>query len=289
MRKSVIITSFREPKTIGNAVKVIVPQLDREDELIVIAPDNETLEAARKISKKVKTIQDKANGKSAAMNLATLKAKGEILIWTDGDIYVSKNCVRELSKHFEKKEIGAVSARPISIDKINNKFAYWGKILAEVAHEQRLKKTRKNEFIFCSGYLFAIRKKLMPKLPEQLLSEDGYISHLVYKKNYKILYEPKAQAYVTYPKNFRDWIKQKKRSVGGYNQINKLLNVKIRSFSKESSNFWMLFKYVKSLKQLFWLIELFVARVYLWATIYWDINVKKKKREELWERVESTK
>ena len=129
----------------------------------------------------------------------------------------------------------------------------------------------------------------MPRLPEQLLSEDGYISYLVYKKGYRIDYEPKAIAYITYPKNFKDWIKQKKRSVGGYNQIARLLNVKIRSFGKESSNFWKLFKYVRNLKELLWLGELFIARIYLWAVIYWDINIKKKKRKELWERVESTK
>ena len=289
MKTSVIITSFREPKTIGKTVKLIAPQLKKDDELIVVAPDKETLEAAKKASKKVRTIMDKGNGKPAAMNLVMNEARGDILIWTDGDITISKKSVRELNSHFKDEKVGAVSGRPISIDKKNNKFAYWGHVLADAAHEQRIEKSRKNEFIFCSGYLFAIRKKLMPKLPEELLSEDGYISYLVYKKGYKINYEPSAEAYITYPKNFSDWIKQKKRSVGGYNQIHKLLNVKIRSFGKESSNFWKLFKYIKSLSELVWTLELFVARLYLWFVIYKDINFKKKKREELWQRVESTK
>jgi len=292
MKTSVIITSFKEPKTIRRAIIAILPQLELNDELIVVAPDNETLNAAREISKKdnrVKLLKDKGNGKSAAMNLATKKAKGEILIWTDGDIYIKNNSVRELKYTFKNKKIGAVTGRPVSIDNRNNKLGYWGHVLADMAHEQRLKQSIKNKFLFCSGYLFAIRKKLMPRLPEQLLSEDGYISYLVYKKGYRIDYEPKAIAYITYPKNFKDWIKQKKRSVGGYNQIARLLNVKIRSFGKESSNFWKLFKYVRNLKELLWLGELFIARIYLWAVIYWDINIKKKKRQELWERVESTK
>ncbi len=289
MKTSVIITSFKEPKTIGKTVNLIVPQLKKDDELIVVAPDKETLEAAKKASKKVRTIMDKGNGKPAAMNLVMNEARGDILIWTDGDITISKKSVRELNSHFKDEKVGAVSGRPISIDKKNNKFAYWGHVLADAAHEQRLEKSRKNEFIFCSGSLFAIRKKLMPKLPEELLSEDGYISYLVYKKGYKINYEPSAEAYITYPKNFSDWIKQKKRSVGGYNQIHKLLNVKIRSFGKESSNFWKLFKYITSLSELVWTLELFVARLYLWFVIYKDINFRKKKREELWQRVESTK
>lgn len=289
MKTSLIITSFKEPKTIGKAVMVIVPQIGKDDEIIVVAPDKETLEAAKKTSSRVRVLKDKGNGKSAAMNLAVKKAKGEILIWTDGDITISKDSVRELTNHFKNEEIGAVTARPVSIDSKKNKFGYWGHVLADTAHEQRVEQSKKQKFLFCSGYLFAIRKELMPKLPEELLSEDGYISYLVYQKGYKIAYEPKAQAYITYPKNFSDWIKQKKRSVGGYNQIAKLIHVKIRSFNQESSNFWRLFKYVYNLTELFWMFELFIARIYLWFVIYKDINFKKKNREELWERVESTK
>jgi len=289
MKTSVIITSFKEPRTIGKAITAIIPQLSKGDELIVVAPDNETLGAAKKASKKVKIIKDEARGKSAAMNLAVKKAKGEILVWTDGDIFINNEAIKSLLYFFKDKTIGAVTGRPVSIDSKKNKFGFWGHVLADVAHEQRVKQSKMARFLFCSGYLFAIRKELMPKLPEGLLSEDGYISYLVYNKGYKIAYTSYARAFITYPKNFKDWIIQKKRSVGGYNQITKLIKVKIRSFNQESSNFWRLFKYVHNLYELIWLLELFVARIYLWAVVYWDINVRKKGREELWQRVESTK
>lgn len=289
MKTTVIITSFKEPKTIGRAIQSILPQLSKKDEILIVAPDDETLEAAKKVSKKVNILKDAGNGKAVAMNLAVKRAVGEILVWTDGDIYISKNALNSLLYFFRDKSIGAVTGRPISIDSKNNKFGYWGYVLANVAHEQRVKQSKESKFLFCSGYLFAIRKELMPHLPEQLLSEDGYISYLAYSKGYKIAYTSYARAFINYPKNFKDWIIQKKRSVGGYNQISKILKVKIRSFKQESNNFWRLFKYVKSSNQLLWLIELFFARLYLWAIIYWDINIMKKKREQLWKRVESTK
>jgi poly-beta-1,6-N-acetyl-D-glucosamine synthase len=292
MKVSVIITSFKEPKTIGKAVKAIIPQLKKNDELIVVAPDRETLDAAKRASKKARIIQDQGKGKSAAMNLATKQARGDILVWTDGDITIgtdSLNSPYSILSFFKDPTIGAATARPVSIDNKNTKYGFWGHVLADIAHEQRVKQSKEAKFLFCSGYLFAIRKELMPKLPEELLSEDGYISHTVYKKGYKIAYSSYSVAFITYPKNFKDWIKQKKRSVGGYNQIHKMLKVRIRSFNKESSNFYRLFKYIETPRQLAWLIQLFLARLYLWAAIYWDINFKKKKREELWQRVESTK
>ena len=289
---SVIITAYKEPKTIAKAISSITSQISKSDEVLVVAPDKETLDIALNLSKKdgrIKIVKDEAKGKPVAMNLAVKKAKGDILVWTDGDISINKDAIKKITNQLNDKEIGAVTGRPVSKDKINNKFGFWAYMLSNIAHEQRLKQSASNKRIFCSGYLFAIRKELMPQLPEELLSEDGYISHLVYKKGFKIAYSPESLAYVSYPKNFKDWIKQKKRSVGGYNQNYKLLKVKIRSFSGESKNFRQLFRYIRNPKELLWLFELFIARLYLWGLIYWDINIKNKKREEIWLRVESTK
>ena len=294
---SVIITAWKEPVHVAKSLSIILPQLGKKDEIIVIAPDKETLDAVKKVAlkdKRVKMARDKQIGKPAAMNIAAKKAKGDILVWTDGDISISKDAIKNLIKPFEQKaleqkKIGAVTGRPVSIDKINNKFGFWAYMLSNIAHEQRLEQSKNRKRMFCSGYLFAIKRVLMPNLPEELLSEDGYISHLVYKNGYKIEYAPEAIAYISYPKNFSDWIKQKRRSVGGYNQNYKILKVKIRSFSGESKNFWQLFRYIRTPKELLWLIELFAARLYLWAVIYWDINIKNKNREELWVRIESTK
>jgi len=289
---SIIITAFKEPRTIGKAIEAFAKQKYPGSEIIVTAPDEETLNEARKLKKKYKNmvlVKDKGNGKSAAMNLAVKKAKGNILVFSDGDIHVSSDSLKNLIEQFSDEKIGAVSGRPISINKKDNKYGFWSYMLVDIAHRRRALAAIKGKRFFCSGYLFAIRKKLLPKLPEGLLSEDGYISHKVYSSGFKIGYAPKAEAYITYPDNFSDWIKQKKRSAGGYNQINKMIGVSMRSFTSESFGALGFLKYPGNLKETWWLIQLFIARVYLWIKIYIDINIKKKKREELWVRVESTK
>ncbi len=286
---SVIITAFKEQKTIRKAVDAFLKQVGRKDEIIVTAPDKETIDAAGKIKdKRIKIMKDEGKGKPAALNLAVSKAKGEILILTDGDVYVSETAVKDIILKFDEKT-GAVSGRPVSVNDRKNKYGYWAYLLTEVAHNRRRKALKMERRLFFSGYLFGIRKSLFPKLHEELLSEDGFVSHHVYVNRYKIDYADKAEVYVKYPDNFRDWIKQKKRSAGGYNQIKIADRVEIRSFRKESSGFMELFKYVKSFKEFIWLIELFIARIYLWGVIYRDVNLKKKSREEIWKRVESTK
>lgn len=289
---SIIITAFKEPRTIQRAISAIGDQRIPNSEILLVAPDDETLNTGKKLIanyKNLKILKDKGQGKPAALNLAVAKAKGEILVLTDGDVYVGENSINLLLQKMQNSNIGAVTGNPISLNKRNTKYGYWAFTLTSTADFRRKRALNLGKRFFCSGYLFAIRKELFPHLPENLLSEDGYISHNVYKKGYKIEYADKAKVFVKYPTNFRDWIIQKKRSAGGYNQIRSMIHIEIRSFRKESSGLLGFFKYIRSPIELIWLINLFFARIYLWSVIYRDINLKNKKREELWTRVESTK
>lgn len=287
---TIIITAYKEPKTIGKAVEQILKNNIKDFEILVTAPDKETLDAA-KISgnKKIRLIKDNGKGKPAALNIAVAKAKGSILILTDGDVFVSEKSLKPLLDYFKNEKIGAVSGNPISLNEKNNRMGYWAYLLTKVAGDWRTNLINNHQRILCSGYLFAIKKSLFPELPENLLSEDGYISNNVYNKGYTIAYSKESEVYIKYPTTFNDWIIQKKRSAGGYNQIKKLTTNEIRSFKKESLGAFYFLKYVSSIREFLWLIELFFARIYLWFVIYRDINIKKKTGQEIWKRVESTK
>ncbi len=289
---SVIITSYKEPATIGKAIESVLNNNIPNYEILITAPDKETLNVAKKYSKKnkkIKLFKDIGKGKPSALNLAVSKAKGNILILTDGDVYVGKESLNYLMNPIKNTKIGAVSGRPVSLNSKKTILGYWAYVLTETANKRRLLALKNKKRFFCSGYLFAIRKNLFSSLQEEILSEDGFISHNVYKKDFLIDYSPKSKVYVKYPSNLKDWIIQKKRSAGGYNQIKNLTGVEIRSFKKESLGGFGLLNYISSLKEFFWLVLLFFFRVYLWVLIYQDINIKKKSHKEIWKRIESTK
>lgn len=285
---SIIITAYKEEKTIGKAIQSILDNKLKNSEIIVIAPDKETLNVAKKY-KKVRTIKDPGQGKPYALNLAVKSAKGDILVLTDGDVFISKDALKSLIAPFKNKKIGAVSGNPVSLDSKKTMLGYWGYVLSNVANDLRKSSIKNNNQFFCSGYLFAIRKNLFPKLDKEILSEDGLISLNVYEKKYKIAYSEKSKVYIKYPTNFKDWIIQKKRSAGGYNQIKKLTGKELRSFKTESLGAFRVLKYISNFKEFIWMKLLFLARIYLWFLIYRDINLKKKSHKEIWKRVESTK
>jgi cellulose synthase/poly-beta-1,6-N-acetylglucosamine synthase-like glycosyltransferase len=288
---TIIITAFKEPKTIGKAIEqVLKNKIHEKFEVLVLAPDKETLEKAReyeKRNKQVRVIKDKGEGKPSALNLAFTKAKGEVLVLTDGDVFIDEKAITSLLSYFKDPKVGAVSGHPISLESRNNKLGFWSHLLTDMVDLWR----RKSNFISCSGYLYAARKKLLKPLPPETLSDDAFNSHIISEQGYKIAYSPNSFVYIKYPSTFSDWIKQKKRSAGGYNQLRYLLKHKTndRTLMKESSGILRVLKYPKNLKELFWTLELVLARIYLWAVIFIDINLKKKDFKKIWVRIESTK
>src|SRR3989344_2217344 len=253
---SIIITSFKEPQTIGRAIESFLKQKIKNYEIIVSAPDEETLNVARyyqKKNKKIKIIKDSGKGKPAALNKAFRQAKGEIIILSDGDVYVSSNSVEHLIDHFKDKKIGAVSGRIISINSRKSMFGYWAFATSEAFHRLRGKKSTMQNNIICSGYLYAIRKSLAGKIPENILADDAFISERTIKKGFRTVYEPEARVFVKYPDSLPDWIRQKKRTAGRYYQLARYFNIsRAESIKDEILSAIGVFLDIKDVKEIYW-------------------------------------
>ena len=310
---SVIIASFKEPKTIGRCISCIVNKkysgIPNDFEIIQVSPDSATLIAGRKEANKYKLgkryiqIKDPKKGKPYALRMAFKKAKGDILILTDGDTYFEKNSVLKLLEPFENKKVGGVSGRPVSSDDRNNIFGYWGHLLSDSAHDRRTKTMNlvngkdyymsKENFFPMSGYIMAVRN-LNVKLPSNTLSDDAYMSYYIRNLGMEIAYAPKAMCFVKYPRSLKDYMKQKVRSLGGFSQLKRMgifkKDKQSRSFGIELGYAGFVLRYAKNAKEFFWSLLLFPVRLLTWIRIFWErIILRKDMPKSGWERIESTK
>lgn len=300
----IIITAYKEADTVGKAIEAVLKQTNNKDfRIIVSTPDEETGKVAKVYEKefsRVRYIKDAGEGKPAALNRVfnwiknnfPLNKEKDVLITTDGDVYIGDNAINSLLEKFNDSNVGIVSGRPVSLNSREDKWGYYSHLLTDIgAHETRLRRVKEVKMIVCSGYLYGFRSGLIDKIPENALSEDALISHLIYEKGYKTEYAENALVYVKYPDNFKDWIKQKRRSAGGYNQLKYFIKEKerMRSFYKEVTGIFRIFNYPRNFKEFIWTIELIFYRLYLWLLIFRDINLKKKNLKDIWLRVESTK
>jgi len=310
---SIIITSWKEPKTIGKCIKCIVDRkysgLNEDFEVIQVSPDKETLEAGLYTAKKLHLnnkefiqIQDPRKGKPSALKLAFKKARGDIWILTDGDTYFEKNAVKYLLEPFKNSKVGGVSGRPAAMNKKNSMFGYWGHLLSDAAHHRRVITMNKKEgnyylsdkeFFPMSGYIMAVRNSNFD-IPPNVLSDDAYLSYSIRNIGKEIAYAPLAKCYVKYPTNLKDYYKQKVRSLGGFIQLKEFgvfqKDKQSRSFLIELKYASFVLKYAANLKEFIWSLTLFPVRLITWIKIFWERVVLKKDMPKTgWERIQSTK
>ena len=293
---SIVITSFNEPKTIGKCIdSFLSQQINEKYELIVSAPDLETQQIVEQYSKKnknIKLFKDPGKGKSLALNLLLPNLKGDIIILTDGDVYVNKIAIEEILNKFRKKEVGCVSGRVLSSDSRNSLFGYWSHLLCHSAHKLREKRAKENKFLECSGYLWAFRNKVIKQFPKDV-AEDTIVPILFWKKGWKVDYTEKAEVYVSFPRTLSDFVKQKKRTMASHETLNKYFKSgeipRMKSFKNEILGSLMVLSYPKSFKEVLYTISLFPIRLYIWLLTFYKSKFKKQNYSDAWKRVESTK
>jgi cellulose synthase/poly-beta-1,6-N-acetylglucosamine synthase-like glycosyltransferase len=298
---NIIITSYKEPKSTIRAINSFLNQNIKEKyKIIVVDP---FLEVEKKLKKefrrqfsegKLEFFLDPGEGKSYALNIVLEKIykknKSNIIILTDGDVYVSKNSVNEILASFKNKKIGCVTGKPVSINSKNNLFGFWSHLLFDGIDKTRKRFSKEGKFFECSGYLFAIRNGVLQGFPLEA-SEDSIIPYLFWKKNYKIKYVQKAEVFVKNPENWKDWKIQKIRNIKGHENLNKIAidMPRTKSFFNEIKQGTLFaLSYPKNIKELYWTFLLFLARFFIYMSAFYELKFKKKNYDDGW-RVKETK
>ncbi|MBI4159196.1 glycosyltransferase [Candidatus Woesearchaeota archaeon] len=292
----IIITACGEPNTTEKAIRAFLEQDIKEDyEIIVSDPFTETkwmIEEKFPDNPKIRFFEDPGRGKSNALNILFKeiypKGKNDILILSDGDVYVSSNAINDILRQFENPAIGCVSGRPMSLNPRNDKYGYWSHFLVDIgAHEiSRRYRYENGKFIETTGYLFAFRN-LIQEIPVDV-AEDTIIPYYIYNLGYMIGYAENAEVYVKWPTNMKDWMKQKKRAADAHTKLTEHVKdfPKVKSFSGEilAGLLYLprIFSYPKNFIELIWTLELFPIRFYMWVSLYFDLHFKKKGYKDGW-------
>jgi len=291
----IVIHSFNEPKATLRAVKAFLEQpIPAEFRIIVVDPFPEVKEFLKQNlkDKRIGFFLDPGEGKTYASNMLLGKIKSDnkddVIIFSDGDVYPGNMAVSEIMERFKDPEIGCVTGRPITTDLRSMKYGYWSKLLYEGAHRVRKNLDKEKQFFQCSGYLFAIRKPLLQEIPPDV-PEDAIIPFMAWKKGYKIAYADKAEVFVKYPDNWKDWLNQRVRTIKAHENIDKLYPdmPRTKSFWSEIKHgllFSMFFP--RSLKEFYWTLNLYYARLYIYYLSFKEARKKEEAYDPGWRETE---
>lgn len=163
-------------------------------------------------------------GKIAAINRVMPKIKSHLTIFSDANVMINREGIKQLVAHFQSNRIAVVSGEKTIIkNHIDNASGsgegfYW-------KYESFLKRkdAEWNTLVGSAGELFAMRTHLFTPVEQDTLIEDFVMTMRIAAHGYKVAYEPKALALETASESVSEEKKRKIRiSAGGIQAVIKL-------------------------------------------------------------------
>jgi cellulose synthase/poly-beta-1,6-N-acetylglucosamine synthase-like glycosyltransferase len=234
---SIVIATFNEEEIVKKKIENTMNLNYPKEKLETIFVDSST-DGTRGIIREFKSKsdldiilfeEDGRKGLASALNAGYALASGEIVIKADCDLFLDKNSVKEIVKHFSDPSIGAVSG---AIRVLNQSSV-------EMGYRTIFERLRLAEANLDSTYLFnpfsAFRKKLIQPIDSKSVADDAELALRIRQSGYRTIYSPKAVAYEVSPTSFKERIKQKSRRAQGHirlisQNLTMLLNRKYGKF-----------------------------------------------------------
>lgn len=197
---TLLITAYNEEaviyKKIENSLALEYPQ---EKLQILIAADGSTdgtLEIVKKFSDQGVEISfvPERGGKIAAMNRAMLKARGDIIVFSDANNMYEPNALSRLLVPFSDENIGATTGAKMIIqdgsDLGSAEGIYW-----KYESWIKMKETAFSSCIGAVGEMLAIRRDLYIPPPKNVINDDYFIVLELLKRGYRVSYVPDARSF----------------------------------------------------------------------------------------------
>lgn len=135
--------------------------------------------------------QQERRGKTAGLNTAVPRLRGEIVVFSDANAMYRPDAVRKLIRNFADPEVGCVTGEARYVDGSRTaadigERTYWD-------YEVRLKalESALGSLVGGDGAIYAIRRELWQTLPETAIND--FLNPLqIVAKGYRAVYEPEA-------------------------------------------------------------------------------------------------
>lgn len=194
---TILIAAYNEEesiaKTIENKLALNYPKDKMEIIVISDGSTDKTDEIVQQYSARNMRLlrQEPRNGKTSALNIAVLKARGEILVFSDANSIYDSDAVRHLVTPFGDSRIGYVTGKMIYTNPDGS--AIGDGCSAYMKYENFLRKheTKLGSIVGVGGGIDAVRKSLYePMRADQL--PDFILPLKVIENGYRVVYEPDA-------------------------------------------------------------------------------------------------
>jgi cellulose synthase/poly-beta-1,6-N-acetylglucosamine synthase-like glycosyltransferase len=222
---TIIIPAYNEGLVLEQKVKNTLAIDYPGGKLKIIFVTDGSTDGSEAIIKKYPSVvllhQPERQGKLAAIKRAMQLAQTPVVVFSDANAMLNKECIQKIAVHYNDPSTGGVAGEKIIIYDQHRSVVgeaegiYWN-------YESFMKKqdAEFNTVVGAAGELFSIRTELFPRLNDNIILDDFVISMNVCLQGYKIKYEPGAFAGERPSASLAEEEKRKIRiSAGAYQSI----------------------------------------------------------------------
>lgn len=136
-----------------------------------------------------------ARGKAQGLNDGLSLASGEIVVFTDARQQIERGAIRLLVENFADSEVGCVSGAlmlgdPELGESGKSVGLYWS-----IEKKVRELESATGSVVGATGALYAVRRELIPTLPEGTILDDVYIPMEVVRQGKRVVFDNRACAW----------------------------------------------------------------------------------------------
>lgn len=224
---SMVIAVYNEEAVIQQKIENAL-SVEHAGELeVIIASDgssDQTVEIARRFGGRLRVLELERGGKAFALNAAARGAKGEVLVFTDANVFLDSEALSHLIKPFSDPAVGGVCGNKKFRIRSGADTTELGENLY-VRYDQWQKKLESEigSVFAADGMLYAVRKSLFVPIADPAQADDIAISTRVVLQGSRLVYEPRAIAWEDAPAEGREEFRRKIRVTN--HSVRALLNL----------------------------------------------------------------
>src|SRR5438874_2785341 len=192
---TVVVAAYNEAERIERRIENLL-SLDypREKLEIIVASDGSTddtvLRAGRFPAVRIRAF-DERRGKAAVLNDIVPSASGEIVVLADARQRFDRETLRALVADFGDPRVGAVSGELVLKSRSNagsSTIAAGSSFYWRYEKFIRRNESRTNSTVGATGALYAIRRDLFERIPDDTLLDDVLIPMRIVSRGYRVLF-----------------------------------------------------------------------------------------------------
>jgi cellulose synthase/poly-beta-1,6-N-acetylglucosamine synthase-like glycosyltransferase len=194
-----IIAAYNEEHVIGERIEnLLLSDYPKERLQIVIASDgstDETLTIAQQYeSEGLAALSLPRRGKSYAIKEAVMRARGDILVFSDANTMFDSHTISRLVENFADPEVGGVAgAKVYSLERKGDSSGRGEKLYWQYDTWLKSLETMTGSAVSADGAVYAIRRELFT--PVTTGSDDAFISTGIVAQGKRLVFEPRAVAH----------------------------------------------------------------------------------------------